>query len=351
MNSKHTPSPKNKLGRIFIVIVALVVAISLGVIGVIYVTLTQLGDFWPVGTMEILQEEIPAPSETESLTEPVETVTETVTEPTPLGERLPIPVILYHHFDLVSENYLVVTPEMFREQMTALKDAGFQTVTVQQINDYVEFGTPLPEKAFMVTMDDGYASNLELAAPILEELGMCATIFVVGLYEGATTNPHTGDPLGVIKFSYEDALPWVEKGVIDVQCHTFDMHNTVEEPYGLRNGMMPNPGESEADYRAAIEQDCQSFREGRLATIPTKLQAIAYPYGYFTDDLENMIEDLGYTTTFSINEYCSILEVHNSDSLKNLGRFNVLDYMSGEYMVYLLTEAYQKAQAKIVGVG
>ena len=43
-------------------------------------------------------------------------------------------------------------------------------MTLGEVLDYVDIGAPLPEKPVLITMDDGYTSNLEIAAPILEEL-------------------------------------------------------------------------------------------------------------------------------------------------------------------------------------
>ena len=154
-----------------------------------------------------------------------------------------LPVLMYHHFDETSTADTVVTPDRFREQMTALKDRGYTTVTLRQVLDYVEQGTPLPEKPVLITMDDGYTSNLTLAAPILEETGFCATVFVIGINEGEEIYVHSGNPLCPARFSYEDAEIWVEKGVLDLQSHTFDMHQQASYGFSGRDGLLPLPEE------------------------------------------------------------------------------------------------------------
>ena len=131
---------------------------------------------------------------------------------------------MYHHFDDTSKDGTVVTPGRFREQMTALREAGYEAVTVPQVIAFVREGTPLPDKPVLLTMDDGYTSNIAAAAPVLEEMGFCATVFVIGINEGESLYAHTGAPLSPERFSYEEAAPWVEKGVLDLQSHTYDMH-------------------------------------------------------------------------------------------------------------------------------
>ena len=54
---------------------------------------------------------------------------------------------MYHHFDEDTQgSKMIVSPERFSEQMQALADAGYTAVTPEQIVDYVDNGTPLPEK-------------------------------------------------------------------------------------------------------------------------------------------------------------------------------------------------------------
>ena len=66
-----------------------------------------------------------------------------------------LPVLMYHHFAAAASEETVVSADRFREQMAALRSAGYTAVTLQQILDYVDDGTPLPEKPFLITMDDG----------------------------------------------------------------------------------------------------------------------------------------------------------------------------------------------------
>ena len=71
-----------------------------------------------------------------------------------------LPVLMYHHFDEDTQgSKMIVSPERFSEQMQALADAGYTAVTPEQIVDYVDNGTPLPEKPVWISMDDGYESN------------------------------------------------------------------------------------------------------------------------------------------------------------------------------------------------
>lgn len=239
-----------------------------------------------------------------------------------------LPILMYHHFEEVGEGHTIVSEERFREQMTALKEAGYETVTLRQICDYVSGQTELPEKPILITMDDGYSSNLEIAAPILEELGMCATVFVIGINEGEAVHVRSGEPFWDPRFSYEEAKPWVEKGVIDVQSHTFDMHQLESHGYSGRDGVLNMKGESQANHEAALNQDFETFRQ-RREIIPTELLGLAYPFGYYTEETDEFLKN-EIPVTLTIEERLNVLTVGDPDCLRLLGRFNVAELESGE---------------------
>ena len=248
-----------------------------------------------------------------------------------------LPVLMYHHFDENVTADTVVSPERFREQMTALKNAGYTTVTLQQIVDFVDHGVPLPEKAVLITMDDGYTSNLTVAAPILEELGMCATVFLIGIYEGEEISPNSGNPLYPARFSYEDAVYWAEKGVLDLQSHSFNMHQRASDGISGRDGILPLDGETLLEYRGALSEDAGLFAQRRQEHgVPTPLLALAYPYGFYDGKAEETLRAAGIRFTFTVEERSNLLWVGRENCLWNMGRFNVTERDSGETLVWLL---------------
>jgi peptidoglycan/xylan/chitin deacetylase (PgdA/CDA1 family) len=94
------------------------------------------------------------------------------------GRRPRAVVLVYHR---VGERRLdpwrlMVDPEIFAGQMETLA----RDWSPLSLAELVEgFGRRrLPERAVAVTFDDGYADNLEVAAPVLLEYGIPATLFV-----------------------------------------------------------------------------------------------------------------------------------------------------------------------------
>ena len=249
---------------------------------------------------------------------------------------------MYHHF-AEETNWTTVSEAEFRDQMTALKNAGYETVTTHQLLDYVEGEGTLPEKLLLITMDDGYTSNLTIAGPILEECSMTATIFVIGINEGQPIYAHSGETLYPARFSYEEAMPWVEKGVLDVQSHTYDLHQLKSYGFKNRDGMLQSEGESPEAYANAILQDCKAFREFRDNAGLTELIAIAYPFGYYTPELDQILES-EFQISFTIEEHLNTITQGDPSTLRMLGRFNVPGGLSGAALEQKLEAAAQDGQ-------
>ena len=95
-------------------------------------------------------------------------------------EAFTLPVLMYHDFSEDVEDSLTVHPDDLDDHLTALYDAGYETVTDQDIVDFREGDEEaLPDQPILITIDDGYVSNYELAYPIFKEHEMKATIYVI----------------------------------------------------------------------------------------------------------------------------------------------------------------------------
>jgi len=78
------------------------------------------------------------------------------------------------------------SPQEFAEQMEWLS-RRFTVVSLDEVVAAVR-GAPLPNRAALITFDDGYRDNRDHALPVLRRLGLPAVLFV------ATDHIRTGDP-------------------------------------------------------------------------------------------------------------------------------------------------------------
>ena len=73
-----------------------------------------------------------------------------------------------------------VARSVFRRQMTALAEAGWRSVTL------AEYAKDTAPRTFLISFDDGYASLADFAYPLLADLGLTATTFLVTDFVGKT---------------------------------------------------------------------------------------------------------------------------------------------------------------------
>jgi len=78
--------------------------------------------------------------------------------------------------DLIGEA-IVHTVDVFKQQMEVLAQQ-YHPISMDDLYLYLKEEKSLPPRSVVVTFDDGYTDNLEIAAPILNHYGIPATIYV-----------------------------------------------------------------------------------------------------------------------------------------------------------------------------
>ena len=212
-----------------------------------------------------------------------------------------VPVLMWHNLAQESSGDMTISVDTFRAQIEALHEAGFKTVSLQQLYDYVHFGTELPEKPIVLTFDDGYFSNYEYAFPILQEYDMQATIFAIGVSVGKDTYKDT-DHAMTPHFGADEAREMVDSGLISVQSHTFDMHQWPPFEDGnaqVRETLLPFDGEADADYEAAVEADFAESRELLESITGQPVNALAFPEGAYVTLTQDALRSAGAGLTFT----------------------------------------------------
>ena len=100
------------------------------------------------------------------------------------GEGRTLRVLMYHKVNDQPENPVTVPTSAFAEQMAHLRELGYAVVGLDAVLDHYVEGKALPDKAVLITFDDGYRDNLENALPALEAHGYPAVLFAPVGYVG-----------------------------------------------------------------------------------------------------------------------------------------------------------------------
>ena len=141
-------------------------------------------------------------------------------------------VLMYHKVNDLWPNPTTVPTTVFAEQMELLGELGYVVVSLDEVRDHYLEGEPLPDRAVLITFDDGYRDNLENALPVLQRHAYPAVLFVpIGFLDSGRPLPHEEAlrVLGVVNETVDwDELAELEAGGIRIESHGIG-HRPVSE--------------------------------------------------------------------------------------------------------------------------
>jgi peptidoglycan/xylan/chitin deacetylase (PgdA/CDA1 family) len=241
---------------------------------------------------------------------------------------------MYHHVSDVP-GLVTVSPRTFRAQMQYLKEAGWKTLSLSEVEAFF-LGAPTPKKSALITFDDGYADNYIHAFPILEELGLRATIFVITStlrdleIEREGTLPGHKGAKEIMRGNHPEraALTWPEvermrkSGWIEFASHTHTHRRWDRE--------VPDPKER----RQAMKEDLALSASILQKRLDAPCRHLCWPWGIYDSEMIDQARKAGfeyfYTTERGIN-----LPSGASDRIK---RFVVKEkgaaWMRGQLAIY-----------------
>ena len=248
-----------------------------------------------------------------------------------------LPILMYHHVVDGGDPASSISAEMFESHMKALSTAGYTVVSFEDLRDYVEIGTPLPDRPIVLTFDDGYMSVYDSAFPVLRDYGMKATVFVIGVFYGESVykganylqiTPHFGDV---------EVADMVASGLVSIQSHSYDMHQF--EPYeaGIpRKGILRRSDESKKEYIEAFAADYALAADQIENAAGARPFVYSYPFGRRTRQAERLLKEAGIDVTVITTADFGVVIRGAPGSLYNLGRFNVRGDMSAEELLAMI---------------
>ncbi len=172
-----------------------------------------------------------------------------------------IPIITYHEIGDHSSP-LFTSCDLFKSHLEAFAKAGYRSIDLTQLNDFIGCAETLPDDCIVLTFDDGYRSFLDLAYPLLKQYGFSATVYLVSDYCGkdnqwpgqSTTEPKS-------KLMNFDEVRSVMGDVVKIGCHSRS-HCPL----------------TKAD-RHALEQELVVSKHLIEQELGERIETFAYPYG------------------------------------------------------------------------
>ena len=213
-------------------------------------------------------------------------------------------------------------------QFSWLKEHGYVAVDVDDLLAAQKGERPLPEKAVLLSFDDGYVGMYEQVYPLLRAFDYRAVLAVVGQWQETPANEpvmYGAEPVSRDYFlSWQQIREMVASGYVEVVSHSYDLHRGVlanpqgnTQPaavsmiYDARTGRY----ESEAEYRARIRRDLKRNADLIARHTGQRPRVMVWPYGAYNRVTIGIARELGMPITMSLED-----DKVNINDLGHVGR-------------------------------
>lgn len=191
-------------------------------------------------------------------------------------------ILIYYKVNALAGNILSTAPETFSRQLHFLKQ-HYAIISPDQLTSVMANRGTLPNKAVLLTFDDGYRDVYENAYPILKEMGLKAMIFPATDYIG-TSRP----------FPHDERLPMPNPAL------TWSHLRTMQDVFTVGSHTQSHRVLTTLPLDVAKEEifASKALLEDQLGR---GVQFFCYPKGaggQFSQPLEDLVQAAGYIGSF-----------------------------------------------------
>src|SRR5437868_4095880 len=251
----------------------------------------------------------PGTSVTSSASAPATTAP--VATPTPpakiaIDQTAQVIVYGYHRFvNQVRRPDTEITPQMFEQQMQELKNRGISVIGMQDFMAWKRGEKNIPPHCAIITFDDGWKSQYDVAWPMMKKFGYTFTMFI---YTEGVRGGHFG---GGEAITWEQLAELRDAGS-DIQAHS-ETHQDLRKPFDKVAKKKLSPPEYEQWLQNEVGR-CKETLEQRLGI---KVNCFAVPYGFYNQHIKDVAKGVDYEAVFTV--YGQPITFRSS--LDSLGRY------------------------------
>lgn len=230
-------------------------------------------------------------------------------------EEIEVPIIMYHSMLKDGSGKYIISPDTFEEDLRYLKENGYTTIHMQDLLNYVNKGTALPEKPIMLTFDDGYYNNYLYAFPLAEKYESKIVISPIGYFTDQFSKADANHAT-YSHMTWDQIKEMMDSGYVEFQNHTYNLHASD----GKRLGAKKLRGESLAEYTALLTEDVTKMQQEMQEHTGYTPTTFVYPFGAISDAAVPIIRSLGFSATLGCASQTNTI-TRDPECLYGLGRF------------------------------
>ncbi|HTG28170.1 MAG TPA: polysaccharide deacetylase family protein [Methylomirabilota bacterium] len=189
-----------------------------------------------------------------------------------------------------------ITPAAFEAQMKQLKDAGITVISMQDLLAWKRGEKNIPPRCAVITFDDGYKSQYEVAWPILKKYGYPFTMFIY------TEGVRGGSLGGGGAITWEQLADMRDNGV-DIEAHSAT-HQDLREGHTIT---LASPGGKKTrtkltgpQYEQLVQNEVVGSKQLLEQRLGIKVNCFAVPFGNYNEHVKELARNSGYEAMFTV---------------------------------------------------
>jgi peptidoglycan/xylan/chitin deacetylase (PgdA/CDA1 family) len=206
-------------------------------------------------------------------------------------------IFCYHRLvDKVRFPGTEITPAAFEAQMKELKDRGITVISMQDLLAWKRGEKSIPPRCAVITFDDGWKSQYEVAWPMLKKYGYPVTMFIY------TEGVRGGSLGGGEAITWEQLADMRDNGV-DIQAHSAT-HQDLREGHNI---MLISSGGKRArtkltgpQYQQWVQNEVVGSKQLLEQRLGIKVNCFAVPFGNYNENVKELARNAGYEAMFTV---------------------------------------------------
>src|SRR5881227_934128 len=206
-------------------------------------------------------------------------------------------IFCYHRLvDKIRYPGTEITPAAFEAQMKELKDRGITVIPMQDLLAWKRGEKNIPPRCAVISFDDGWKSQYEVAWPIMKKFGYPFTMFIY-------TEGVAGGSLGGGQAITWEQLADMRDNGVDIEAHTAT-HQDLREGHNI---MLAAPGGKRtrtkltgAEYEQWVRNEVVGSKELLEQRLGIKVNCFAVPFGNYNEHVKELARNAGYEAMFTV---------------------------------------------------
>jgi peptidoglycan/xylan/chitin deacetylase (PgdA/CDA1 family) len=206
-------------------------------------------------------------------------------------------IFCYHRLvDKIRYPGTEITPAAFEAQMKELKDRGITVISMQDLLAWKRGEKNIPPRCAVITFDDGWKSQYEVAWPIMKKYGYPFTMFIY------TEGVRGGTLGGGEAITWEQLADMRDNGV-DIEAHSAT-HQDLREGHTI---MLVPPGGKRTrtkltgpQYEQWMQNEVVGSKQLLEQRLGIKVNCFAVPFGNYNEHVKEIARNTGYEAMFTV---------------------------------------------------